>query len=74
MSADKQLFNNNINGDFGEIPGITEVPADIAQETVEFLKGLIESFNESAAGLKDAYNTLQDKFDALNIRLEETNK
>ena len=73
MSADKELFNN-INGDFSEIPGISEAPADIAPETVEFLKGLIESFNESAASLKDAYNTLQNKFDALNLRLEETNE
>jgi len=72
MSADKKV-SDNINIDIGEIPGISGVPADIRPETIEFLKGLIESFNKSAAGLKEAYLTLQDKFDKLNLQLEETN-
>lgn len=72
MSADKKL-SDNINIDIGEIPGISGVPSDIKPETIEFLKGLIESFNKSAVGLKEAYLTLQNKFDKLNLKLEETN-
>jgi PAS domain S-box-containing protein len=41
---------------------------------VEFLRGLIESFNRSAVNLQDAYLSLQDKFDRLNLRLEMTNR
>ena len=72
MSADKHLSKKkkiNLSG----IPQISEVPIDTTPETVEFLKGLIESFNESASGLKEAYLALQDKFDKLNLKLEETN-
>jgi len=72
MSADKYLSEKrkiNLSG----IPEISEVPVDTTPETVEFLKGLIESFNESAAGLKGAYLALQKKFDKLNLQLEETN-
>ena len=72
MSADKKL-SDNMNVDIGEIPGISGVPSDIKPETIEFLKGLIESFNKSAAGLKEAYLTLQNRFDKLNLKLEETN-
>ena len=72
MSADKKL-SDNMNVDIGEIPGISGVPSDKKPETIEFLKGLIESFNKSAAGLKEAYLTLQNKFDKLNLKLEETN-
>ena len=72
MSADKKL-SDNMNVDIGEIPGISDVSSDIKPETIEFLKGLIESFNKSAAGLKEAYLALQDKFDKLNLQLEETN-
>ncbi len=60
--------------DFGEIPSVSQVPADIAPEAVEFLKGLIDSFNQSAEGLQVAYKTLQEKFDKLNLQLEEANR
>jgi len=60
--------------DFRKVPGISKVPADTSPETVDFLKGLIESFNRSAAGLQEAYTALQEKFDKLNLQLEEANR
>jgi len=60
--------------DFGDITNISQVPADVTPETVDFLKGLIESFNRSAAGLQEAYTALQEKFDKLNLQLEEANR
>ncbi|MHB9029502.1 MAG: sensor histidine kinase [Candidatus Latescibacterota bacterium] len=45
-----------------------------APESIEFLRGMIETFNRSAAGLQEAYQALRVKFDQLNLRLEETNK
>ncbi|MFC1538572.1 nitrogen regulation protein NR(II) [Candidatus Latescibacterota bacterium] len=67
MSADRKVSDSDNIG-IGDISGF---PPDIKPD--EFLKGLIESFNRSASGLKEAYQTLQDKFDKLNLRLEETN-
>lgn len=72
MSADKYLSEKK-DIDLDGIPEISGVPTDITPETVDFLKELIESFNESAAGLKEAYLVLQDKFDKLNLQLEEAN-
>ena len=67
MSAEKKISDTE-NSDIESIPGF---PPDIKPD--EFLKGLIDSFNRSASGLKEAYQTLQDKFDKLNLKLEETN-
>jgi PAS domain S-box-containing protein len=67
MSAEKK----NPNSDNSGIAGIPGFPPDIKPD--EFLKGLIDSFNQSASGLKEAYQTLQNKFDKLNLKLEETN-
>jgi len=58
----------------GRIPLSGGLPADVSPETVEFMQGLIESFNASAAQLKDAYTALQEKFDKLNLKLEDTNR
>ncbi|MCE5249587.1 PAS domain-containing protein [bacterium] len=57
-----------------ELPLNGAVPGDVKPETVDFMRGLIESFNASAAKLKEAYSALQEKFDRLNLRLEETNR
>ena len=57
-----------------EIPVNGSLPSDVSPETVEFMRGLIESFNVSAAKLKEAYAALQEKFDRLNLKLEETNR
>jgi len=73
MMPAKKKSSEKMNIDFGGIPDITAVPPDVTPETVEFLRGLIESFNTSAAGLKEAYLALQDKFDKLNLRLEAAN-
>ncbi len=67
-SREKKHYN------FEKISSVSQVPADIAPETVDFLKGLIESFNRSAAGLQEAYSALQEKFDKLNLQLEEVNR
>ncbi len=67
MSPEKKPFDTEQNG-LERIPGI---PADIRPE--DYLKGLIDSFNRSASGLREAYETLQNKFDKLNLKLEETN-
>lgn len=53
--------------------GMINVQTDIAPEQVQFLKNLIDSFNKSADELNKAYISLQDKFDRLNLQLEETN-
>lgn len=57
-----------------EIPLNGGLPADVPPETVEFMQGLIESFNASATKLKEAYTALQAQFDKLNLKLEETNR
>jgi len=56
------------------IPGIPQFPGGITPEIAEFFSGLIETFNRSAAGLQEAYVTLQEKFDRLNLQLEDTNR
>lgn len=43
-------------------------------EGAEFLRNMIEAFNQAASGLQNAYSALQTKFDRLNLRLEETNR
>lgn len=58
----------------GNEDSLPDIPSGIAPEHVEFLRGLIETFNRSAANLRDAYTSLQDKFDRLNLRLEMTNR
>ena len=66
MSADKQLFDN-IKGDFGKIPGISEVPADIAPETVEFLKGL-EGVRVLIEFSEDVGNLSEKDFSELSVK------
>jgi PAS domain S-box-containing protein len=51
-----------------------EFPPGAPPESIEFLQKMIETFNRSAAGLQEAYQALQVKFDQVNLRLEETNK
>ena len=73
MSRGK-ISPEKVNIDIGKLSDISKVPADITPESLEFLKGLIDSFNQSAAGLKEAYLALQNKFDKLNLKLEEANR
>ena len=77
MATDEHLHKShkiphrmNVNN----IPDIEHIPTDISPQNLEFLKGLIETFNTSTARLKDAYAALHEKFDVVNIKLEETNK
>ncbi|MCK5845580.1 MAG: PAS domain S-box protein, partial [Victivallales bacterium] len=56
-----------------DIPDLGQVPADIIPENLEFLKGLIESFNSSTSRLREAYKALQGKVDNLDLQLEKTN-
>ena len=58
----------------GDLPLSTGFPKDVTPETVDYMRGLIESFNVSAAALNNAYTALQSKFDKLNLKLEETNR
>ena len=74
ISPDDSLFRalSRLESDgLGELPVI---PAETTPENVAFLRELIESFNDSAGKLKEAYTSLQDKFDRLNLKLEETNQ
>ncbi|MBN1293075.1 MAG: PAS domain-containing protein [Candidatus Latescibacteria bacterium] len=78
-SAGKQYTtgSNNENSSFFNKDGLPlngSFPEDITPETVDYMRGLIESFNVSAATLNEAYTTLQSKFDRLNLKLEETNR
>ncbi len=57
-----------------EIPGISGIPKDLSPETLSFFQSLIGTFNETASKLQTAYNALQQKFDTLNLQLEETNR
>jgi len=50
------------------------IPDNVTPETVVFMRTLIESFNASALQLKETYADLQQKFHAVNIELEETNR
>jgi len=57
--------------------GLSELPfaqADIPPEHLDFLKGLVDTFNASTTRLKEAYAGLQEKVTRLNLKLEETNR
>jgi len=60
--------------DAGGIPDTGDIPSNVSPENIEFLKGLIDSFNASTARLRQAYARLQEKVEKLNIELEETNR
>ena len=49
-------------------------PENLAPETLAFFQNLIDSFNVSAESLKTTYGQLQQKFERLNLKLEETNR
>lgn len=74
MAEEIPSFREKSHSDAELAHGLPDIPSGIAPEHVEFLRGLIESFNRSAANLRDAYLSLQDKFDRLNLRLEVTNR
>ena len=56
------------------VDGLESLSAGISPENLQFLRGLIESFNTSTARLQDAYNGLREKVDSLNLQLEEKNR
>ncbi len=56
------------------IDGLEGLSAGVSPENLQFLRGLIESFNTSTARLQDAYNGLREKVDSLNLQLEEKNR
>ncbi len=56
------------------LQGLNGLPDNVSPEQIDFLKGLIDSFNSSTAKLRDAYTVLQDKVASLNSRLEDTNR
>lgn len=74
MAEEVQVFRELPRPNEGITDGIPDIPSGISPEHVEFLRGLIETFNRSAANLRDAYLSLQEKFDSLNLRLEMTNR
>lgn len=55
-------------------PVMPELPPGIAPEGLDYMRRMIEAFNRSSADLQEAYHSLRDKFDRLNLRLEETNR
>ncbi|MBT4483125.1 MAG: PAS domain S-box protein [Candidatus Latescibacteria bacterium] len=74
MAKDDNSHDTNQPFDTGSVPELNHVPANIPQENLAFLKGLIDSFNASTAKLKEAYTALQEKVENLNLQLEETNR
>ena len=64
---------SGVNQTVDELSALAGLTDGVPQENIAFLKELINSFNDSAGKLKDTYNALQHKFEALNLQLEETN-
>ena len=63
------------DGSDAETPSVTNGSLrDVPPEHIEYLRGMIESFNSSTARLREAYDVLQGKVAALNLQLEETNR
>jgi PAS domain S-box-containing protein len=73
-AGNNSLLGNTQQPDPGLAGKVPEFPSGAPPESIEFLRGMIETFNRSAAGLQEAYQALRVKFDQLNLRLEETNK
>jgi len=73
--ADNDSFDDvRDEPDTGGVPKTEDVPSNVSPENIEFLRGLIDSFNASTARLRQAYARLQEKVEKLNIELEETNR
>ena len=51
-----------------------DLPPGMAPEGLDYMRRMIEVFNRSSADLQEAYRSLREKFDRLNLRLEETNR
>lgn len=74
MAAENSPVETTRRSEPNLMPDLPELPYEIAPEHVGYLRKLIETFNRSAADLQEAYRSLQEKFDRLNLRLEETNR
>jgi len=73
MAEDEKLHETPRDIKAEDILDTEHIPADIPPENIEFLKGLIDSFNTSTAKLRNSYTTLREKVESLNSELEETN-
>jgi PAS domain S-box-containing protein len=72
-SPDDSVFRVLSRLESGGLKELPEIPEGASPENVAFLRKLIESFNDSSGKLKEAYSSLQDKFDRLNLKLDEAN-
>ncbi len=60
-----------------DVEGLSELPfaqPDAPPEHLDFLKGLIDTFNASTTRLKEAYAGLEEKVARLNVKLADTNR
>lgn len=74
QSAEKENRVNLPPFDTDGLPETGVLPEGVTPDMIAYMRDLIETFNTSAARLKDAYAALQVKFERLNLELEETNR